>query len=147
LLLSSNFSVDFVREASDLPLVLSVVLVGSAGVSVAADVELSVVSVDLLGDDGSVEEVSREEALSVRRGAGSAVEVGVVLAAAVLLSTSVPNWSFAVPCERAGFGGAVWTDTLAATSDVTLATDTPLEMHSGQEVSKERASLVSPIFI
>ncbi|GLR90588.1 hypothetical protein GCM10007857_73030 [Bradyrhizobium iriomotense] len=73
--------------------------------------------------------------------------MGVLLAAAVLLSTSAPNGSFAVaPCERAGFGGAVWTDTLAATSDVTLTTDTPLAMNSGQEVSKERASSASRLF-
>ena len=120
-------------DAPDLPLVLSVLFVGSVVVSLLAEAELSVASVDLLCDDGSAAEVSRvllsedDVALSERRGARS--EVGVLLAAAVLESTSAPNWSFAFDaCDRvAGFDGTVWTDTLAATSDDTLTTESPLQ--------------------
>ena len=132
-LVSSDFAVDLESDASDLPLVLSVLFAGSVVVSLLAEVELSVASVDLLCDDRSVAEVSRvllsedDVALSERRGAGS--EVDELLAAALLLSTSAPNGSFACGvCDRvAGFDGAVWTDTLAATSDVALTTESPLQ--------------------
>ena len=92
-----------------------------------------------------------DEDESVRRGAVSWVEDdALLLIACVLLSTSAPKESFGEVfelCDRAGFCCTLETCVLAATSDVTPTTGDPLKTSSGQEVSKERASLARCNFI
>jgi hypothetical protein len=161
-LVSCDLSLALAPDASLLSLVLPGALVGSAGVSLAACVEESVLSLALLCEEESVEDESRvlrsdeedddEDEESVRRGVLSWLEdEALLLMAWVLLSTSDPKESLGVVslvlCDRAGFCCALETCALAATSDVTPTTGDPLKTSSDQEVSKERANPSDCYFI
>jgi hypothetical protein len=155
-LVLSDLSPDLVEDVSALSLLLPSALVGAAGAPpLDSDAEF-VLSLALLCEEGSLEEVlfrfdeeeeeEEDDDESLRRGAGSWVEDGALLLMAwVLLSTNAPKESLGVVlwvlCERAGFACALDTCALAATSDVLPTTGDPLKTSSGQEVSKERANL------
>jgi hypothetical protein len=94
----------------------------------------------LLCEDWSVAERSRgllsgaEDDESVRRGVSCAEDAALSLIAWVLLSTSEPKESLLDVslelCDRAGFCCALWTCTLAATSDARPTTENLLETSS-----------------
>jgi hypothetical protein len=104
---------------------------------VGADVSVS--SFALLCEGWSVAAVSRgplsgaDDDDSVRRGAVSC-DGALLLIAWVLLSTSEPKESLVDVslelCDRAGFCGALWTCTLAATSDARPTTENLLATSS-----------------
>ncbi|MGY4302412.1 hypothetical protein ACVWXN_010507 [Bradyrhizobium sp. i1.4.4] len=134
-LVPSDFSDDFASEVSDLSLVG---LAGSAVASFAVGADVSVSSFALLCEGWSVAAVSRgplsgADDDSVRRGAVSCGGA-LLLIAWVLLSTSEPKESLLHVslelCDRAGFCCALWTCTLAATSDARPTTENLLETSS-----------------
>src|SRR3954468_23825467 len=153
--LSADLSADLASDAFGLSLVLLSALAASAVesflasllasllasflASFLADAELSASSLALLCENWSPAARSRgllseaKDDESGRRGVSCAEDAALSLIAWVLLSTSEPKESLDVSfgaCDRAGFCCALWTCTLAATSDVRPTTGNPLETSS-----------------
>ena len=134
-------------------------MAASAAASLWAGAELSVSSLALLCEAGSLEEVSRvlrsdaedDDEESLRRAALSCAGDEVVLLIAwVLLSTSEPNESVVEVsfelCDRAGFCCALETCTLAARSDDTPTTGDPSETSSASGEQGAGQSRVANIY-